>query len=286
MRSVAIDWDYALRAYAATHAGGVESDGLGGNESQVVARAEKTVPLCCQRHKLRCIAWRDGGTRASCDLRCPSPNSCFSSSIPFDNPPVLGDLDQSLEGGICRRCRDPVFIGSSRFTQPLDQQHSYRIGLSFPAVAVSHRARYRLARNGIVTFGLYLHAVVDQSSGQRQSLANCLAKPVGAPADALLTIAEGVRFSSRLGGRGCLPGSPKTVMSFVRPIHIYNPSSVGPILRPRLYSIAHVVNQSARRHAARRGSGPSRCLAWSETELVRVLLPFPVVPHPRPVARV
>src|ERR1700676_1602001 len=106
---------------------------------------------------------------------------------------------------------------------------------------------------------------------------------VDAPASAV-TIAAGVPFFlAALRGGGVYP-VPGRGWNFLTPKHTAIPvrwdrhETRCCCHKPRLPELF----REARRRPLRRGPGPWRYPAWSETEFLRVLLPFPVVPHPRP----
>src|SRR6476646_12172565 len=129
-----------LGAYAANRVGGIPALTLEQRiqDDRRGQRGKNGFALPPETRKLQCIAWHDGETPANCDLR----NARVLALVlvphnPFDNPAVLGDLDQSFAWGVLRQCRDPVFSGLLLAFRPFDQQPLLCMRLRLPIVTMS-----------------------------------------------------------------------------------------------------------------------------------------------------
>ena len=70
-------------------------------------------------------------------LEVPEPEFLLEFFIvPFDNPPMFGDLDESFERGVGRQCREPVLSGFLLAWRPLDQQPLFGVRFRLPVIAM------------------------------------------------------------------------------------------------------------------------------------------------------
>ena len=71
-------------------------------------------------------------------LKVPQPQLLFQLLIiPFDDPAVLGHLDQGLEFCSRRQRRDPILCGFSLVTWPFDQQPFLPVRFGFLVIPMS-----------------------------------------------------------------------------------------------------------------------------------------------------
>ncbi len=113
----------SLGPYAATRVAGspvrvwgqrIQDDWLGQRGKNGSARLSGT-------RKPQCRVWRGGEIRANCDLRNGrAPVLASTPRNPFDNPAVLGGLDECFELGRGRQCGYPIFDGFFLGAWPLD----------------------------------------------------------------------------------------------------------------------------------------------------------------------